>query len=195
MRGLFQVARLSAPAFARVLALREPRRALDLGGGHGAFAMALCARHRALTTTIVELEGAARIGREIVSEQGFADRVEFVVGDVFDADLGGGYDVAMANNVLHHLPPERCVELLARARGALRPGGTMAVLDFARPPTGEPGDQAAVLTGLLFYVASGASTYEPHTIGGFLAEAGFRDVRIRRHPELAGSALVVGRRP
>ena len=134
MRGLFDLTRLAGDDVARMIPARNPKRMLDLAGGHGGYAIAMCRRHSDLTATIVELEGAARIGREIVREQGMADRIEFVVGDMFTTDLGEGYDLATAFQILHHFDEDVNVELLTRAREALRDGGTVAVLEQERPP-------------------------------------------------------------
>src|SRR3979409_1769755 len=136
MRGLFELSRLGSDIVARLIGARDPRSALDLAGGHGEYSMALCRRHEGLDATIVDLEGGARIGRRIVEEQGMADRVNYRVGDLFETDLGAGYDVAMANSISHHFDEERNVAMLRRGREGLRPGGTMGLLD---PERGEPG--------------------------------------------------------
>jgi hypothetical protein len=92
--------------------------------------------------------------------------------------------VALIFNFIHHLGPEEVRALLRRVHAALRPGGTLAVLDlFARPPEAEP-DSAAFL-GLFFHLTSGAATYAPGQLEGWLAEAGFgspRRVGLRRLP-------------
>jgi len=195
MRGLFELSRLASDVVARLIGTRGPRSALDLAGGHGEYSMALCRRHEGLKATIVDLEGAARIGRRIVEEQGMADLVVFRVGDVFEADLGADHDIAMANSITHHFDEERNVAMLRRAREALRPGGTMAVLDLERAEPGRRGTQIGTLTGLLFYVTSHARTYSGRELEGFLQAAGFDRVRSRRHPRLPGSVLVLGRAP
>jgi ubiquinone/menaquinone biosynthesis C-methylase UbiE len=195
MRGLFELSRLSSGVVARLIGARRPRSALDLAGGHGEYSMALCRRHEGLGATVVDLEGAARIGRRIVEEQGMAERVAFQVGDFFEADLGADHDIAMANSITHHFDQKRNVALLRRAREALRPGGTMAVFDLERAEPGKRGTQIGTLTGLLFYVTSHARTYSAPELEGFLAAAGFERVRSRRHPRLPGSVLVLGRVP
>ena len=73
--------------------------------------------------------------------------------------LGEGYDVATAFQILHHFDEDVNVELLTRAREALRDGGTVAILEQERPPTGQRGSTIGALTGLLFYVTSRARTY------------------------------------
>jgi 2-polyprenyl-3-methyl-5-hydroxy-6-metoxy-1,4-benzoquinol methylase len=195
MRGLFEVSRLASDIAARLIGARNPRSALDLAGGHGEYSMALCRRHEGLTATIVDLEGATRIGRRIVEEQGMADRVTYRIGDLFETDLGTGHDIAMANSITHHFDEERNVAMLRRAREALRPGGTMAVLDLERAEPGKRGTQIGTLTGLLFYVTSHARTYSGRELEGFLEAAGFERVRSRRHTRLPGTVLVLGRAP
>lgn len=192
MRGLFELSQLRAGAVVRMIPASRPRTLLDVAGGHGGFSIAMCRRHEGLAATVLELEGAALVGRRIVAEQGFADRVSHRVGDMFEDDLGDGYDVAMANSILHHFPPERDVELLARLHAALAPGGTVAVVEQERPPEGARGDQIGALTGVLFYVSSGARTYTARELEGFLADAGFVGVRARRSRMAPGIVVVSG---
>ena len=193
MRGLFDLTRLGGREVAKLIPARSPKRMLDLAGGHGGYAIAMCHQHRDLQVTIVELEGAARIGRKIVAENEMDDRVDFLVGDLFEADLGDGYDVATAFQIVHHFGEDQNVELLTRARESLREGGTVAVLEQERPPPGERGSTIGALTGLLFYVTSHARTYTADEISTFVEAAGFSRVSQRRSQRLPGHVLVTGR--
>lgn len=198
MRGLLQVSRISAPDVARAIGAPRlrTRTLLDVAGGHGGYAMALCRRHPRLRATIVELEGAARIGRTIVAEAGYAGRVEHVVTDMLTGDLRrppAGYDVALAANILHHLDAEVAVALLRRMRGALTSGGRLAVFEQERPATGDRGTQIGTLTGVLFHITSGARTCTAGELTGLLVDAGLRDVRVKRLVRAPGQVLVLGR--
>jgi ubiquinone/menaquinone biosynthesis C-methylase UbiE len=193
MRGLFDLTRLAGDEVARLIPTRNPKRMLDLAGGHGGYAIAMCRRYADLTVTIAELEGAARIGRQIVREQGMSDRIDFRVGDMFTTALGEGYDVATAFQILHHFDEDVNVELLTRARESLRDGGVVAVLEQERPPTGERGNTIGALTGLLFYVTSRARTYTTEELTTFVEAAGFNRVRERRSARFPGVVLVTGR--
>ncbi|HYH59996.1 MAG TPA: class I SAM-dependent methyltransferase [Thermoleophilaceae bacterium] len=193
MRGLFDLTRLAGDDVAKMIGARSPRRMLDLAGGHGGYAIAMCRRHPELTVTIAELEGAARIARRIVDEQGMGDRIEFLVGDMFEVDLGDGYDVATAFQILHHFDSDRNVELLTRARTSLCEGGTVAVLEQERPPSGERGSTIGALTGLLFFITSRARTYTADELATFVEAAGFDRVRRRRSQRFPGHVVVTGR--
>lgn len=194
MRGLLQISALSAGDVARAIgAPRGARALLDVAGGHGGYAMAMCARHRRMRATIVELEGAARVGRRIVAEAGYSGRVEHVVRDMHEDYLGAGYDVALAANILHHLDRDAAVGLLARMRGALVPGGRLAVFEQERPADGEAGTPIGTLTGVLFHVTSGARTHSAGELTGMLVDAGLHDVRVKRLLRAPGQMLVAGR--
>jgi ubiquinone/menaquinone biosynthesis C-methylase UbiE len=193
MRGLFDLTRIGGDDVARMIPVRNPKRMLDLAGGHGGYAIAMCRRHANLSVTIVELEGAARIARDIVREQGMDDRIDFLVGDMFTTDLGQGYDVATAFQILHHFEEDVNVELLTRAHEAMRDGGTVAVLEQERPPTGERGSTIGALTGLLFYATSRARTYTADELSTFVEAAGFNRVKVRRSQRFPGHVVITGR--
>jgi len=193
--GLVDLARLTAEPLAQTIPVSGPRTLLDLAGGHGMHSLAMCRRHRALRATVVELEAPARIGRALIAEAGMEDRVEYREGDLFDVELGTGYDVAMANSVLHLLSAERCVELLTLARQALRPGGTMAVLEAERPPAGRVGSLVSALTSVLFYTLTTTRNWKADEVRDQFERAGFRDITIKRPLMLNGSMVVIGHAP
>ncbi len=173
IRGQYQVARLSSEEVAKAVPLaRSAHSLLDVAGAHGEFSMALCRRHPGLKATVVDLPGSARIGREIVAGAGMEDRVHHVEGDMFEADFGGPYDVALCFNVVHHLRPEQVRELFARVRCVLRPGAPLCVLELYDRLDGRKPDSGSIL-GLFFHLTSGADTYTTEQVSAWLADSGF----------------------
>lgn len=192
--GQYELARLSAPEVARALELGpRPQRLLDLGGAHGWFAAELCRRHPGLEATVLDLPGSVAVGREIIAGAGLADRVRHTEGDLATAPLGGPHDAVLLFNVIHHLAPAAIGALLARIHAALRPGGTLAVLDlFARPGHETPGSGAHL--GLFFHLTSGAETYSHEQLAVWLRAAGFAPPRISAPRRLPPQSLVQARR-
>jgi SAM-dependent methyltransferase len=200
--GQHELARLSADEVARAIELPAgSARLLDLGGGHGTFAAALCRRYPGLEATVLDLAGSAAIGRELNEE-----RVAFRTGDMLDpaTELGGPYDAVLLFDVLHHLTEAQIEALLARIRAALPPGGTLAVLDLFRTNGRGPGGgnlaaraarrllgprrprASAAFLGLFFHLTSGADLPEARRFARQLAAAGFappRRARVRRLPD------------
>jgi hypothetical protein len=188
--GQYQLARLSSAAVAKAVALPAGAKSLlDVAGAHGEYSMALCRRHEGLHATIVDLPGSARIGREIVGAKGMSDRVQYVEGDMFEADLGGPHDGALVFNIIHHLSPEQARTLFARVGKALAPGAPLCVLDLYDRPAGQRPDSGSFL-GLFFHLTSGADTYSTDEVSEWLAASGFGPVKRKTLPQLPGLALL-----
>jgi hypothetical protein len=62
IRGLFELSRHEHDANAAMLHVEAPRRLVDVAGGHGGFAMAMCRRHPALEATVLDPRRARRSG-------------------------------------------------------------------------------------------------------------------------------------
>jgi 2-polyprenyl-3-methyl-5-hydroxy-6-metoxy-1,4-benzoquinol methylase len=186
--GQYELARLSADEVAR--RVRVPQRAgslLDVAGGHGWFAAALCKRHQGLSATVLDLPDSCAVGREIIASAGMEQRVAHREGDMFEADLGGPHDVALLFDIVHHLSGEQLSALLHRVRASLRPGATIAVLDLFRGGRSRQSASAATL-GMLFLLTSGGDLPDPDDLATRLRDAGFGDVRrtpLRRIPDQA----------
>jgi 2-polyprenyl-3-methyl-5-hydroxy-6-metoxy-1,4-benzoquinol methylase len=193
IRGQFELARLSAPEVARKIPLARGATALlDVAGAHGWFSVELCRRHPQLKATVIDLPGSTAIGREIVAEAGMADRVTFKEGDLLTADFGGPYDAALCFNIIHHLSRDQNEQLFRRLHAALRPGGTLAVLDLFRPR--KERNNTAALLGMFFYLTSGTSTYSPGDLTEWLGRAGFGRLRGRSIRRIPGQTLFTATR-
>ena len=193
IRGLYEISRAEQDENAALVPVEDPVALLDVAGGHGAFAMAMCRRHPRLRATVLELASSAAVGRRIVAGEGYADRVEFREGDVFETDMGSDLDVVSAFNLFHHLSAERVRELCSRAREALRPGGAFVVGDSQRPEPGEERSQVGALSALLFYAWSHGRTFTAAELRGFLSGAGFADVELHRNERSPWRVLAIGR--
>jgi 2-polyprenyl-3-methyl-5-hydroxy-6-metoxy-1,4-benzoquinol methylase len=184
--GQYEIARLSAREVAKAIRLpSEPSALLDVAGAHGWFSAELCKRHETLAATVVDLPGSARVGREISARAGMSERVTHREEDMFESDLGGPYDGALVFDIIHHLSAEQVVVLLRRVREALKPGGTLAVLDMFRSDAKRQRASAAAV-GLLFHLTSGADLHSPDELAGFFTEAGFsapKRTKVRRLPD------------
>ncbi|GHG95192.1 class I SAM-dependent methyltransferase [Comamonas sp. JC664] len=193
IHAMHQLARLAAPEVAGAIPLpRGAKQVLDLGGAHGWFAAELCLRNKGLKATVLDLEGSARVGREIIASAGLTHLVTHREGDILTAELGGPYDGVMLFQVMHHLSPAQNVALLRRVRGALAPKGTLAVLEYLREDRDAP-SSAAPLIGLHYFLTSGAAAYTPAEVEGFLDDAGFRIENSRPIRHLPLQTLLVAR--
>jgi SAM-dependent methyltransferase len=181
----------------------------DLGSGDGRLVITAAKRFGArgvgveLDTELVEM---ARIGAK---HEGVADRVKFVQGDLFEADIKD------ASVVMLYLLPRFVMRLVPRLRAELRPGTRIVSHDYALAPW--PPDKELSMdvpekemisgttwTRLYYYIVparvqgvwelalpktlAGAPlrlqiTQEPHTVGGLVrdgnADLYLRDLTVR----------------
>jgi SAM-dependent methyltransferase len=193
IRGLYEISRPEHEANAALVPVEEPSRLVDVAGGHGGFSMAMCLRHPGLHATVLDLPPSAAVGRRIVEEQGFEDRISFHEGDVFQLGLGKDLDVVSVFNLVHHLPEERNRDLCRMAREALRPGGCLVIGDSARPEPGEGVSEHGAISSLLFYAWSHSRNFTPSEIRGWMEEAGFEDVESHPNERSPWRIVVVGR--
>jgi hypothetical protein len=193
VQGQYELARPSSAALAAAVPLGPSARSLlDVAGGHGEHAMALCRRHPALEATVVDLASAAAVGRDIVGQAGLGDRVGFVEGDMFDVDLGGPHDGALAFNIVRHLTPGEAMKLIVRIASALRPGAPLCILDvLARPDRRRDASSAF---GLFSHLISGTGPYGADEVAGWLTAGGFDPPRSKRLPETPGLTLLIAPR-
>lgn len=180
IRGLFELTRDEHDEAARLLCVSEPSELLDVAGGHGGFAMAMCRRHPRLTATVLDLPASAEVGRRIIAEEGFQQRISFREGDALKDDLGEDLNVISIFNLLHHLPPPAVQALLARARVSLHSGGCLVVGETERTEQGEPANLNGAMSGLVYFASSGTRNYTRRELVDWLAHAGFETVDVHR---------------
>ena len=140
--------------------------------------MAMCRRFPGLSATVLDLPASAAVGRRIVAEQGFSDRVAFREGNALEDPLGEDLDVISMFNLLHHLPADGVRGLLSAARRALRPGGWIVIGETRRADPGEAQSLDGAMSGLVYFVSSGTRNYSRAELAAWLEQAGFRDVRV-----------------
>jgi hypothetical protein len=190
--AMFDLARLSAGEVARKLPLpRRPQALLDIGGSHGAFALAVCQRHPGMRAVVLDLPPAARAGRALLAQMPQAHLVRHREGDALTHGLEGPYDGALCFQLFHHLSPPQIQMLSAKIFAALKPGGTIAILEYLKPRSPS---QASGLLGLHYFLTSEAETYSLSEISGWLREAGFEKPKARPIRRLPLQTLVTARK-
>ena len=173
----------------------DHRRLLDVGGGHGTYAIAFCRRYPALHATILDLPTALESARGPIREAAMSDRISLRPGDFMTDDLGDPYDVVLLFNILHGLQPDENAQLIRRAAEALRPGGVVVVLEQLRGRTAGPATSAiAQMLNLNYHLALGGQSYTAREVQIWLRAAGLADIRQRRIIQV-GSTLIQARKP
>jgi 2-polyprenyl-3-methyl-5-hydroxy-6-metoxy-1,4-benzoquinol methylase len=154
----------------------SPMRVLDIAAGHGLFGIEIAKQNPNAHVTGLDWAPVLRVALDNAKKAGVHERYDMLPGSAFDVDFKGPYDVVLLTNFLHHFDPETCINLLQKVHGSLKPGGTVATLEFVpnEDRVTPPMPAAFAMTMLVSTAAGDAYTF--NELAGMKQKAGFRDV-------------------
>jgi predicted nicotinamide N-methyase len=103
---------------------------LDIAAGHGLYGLAFAQHNPEAEVVALDWPAVLEVAKENARRAGVAERYSTIEGDAFGAEFGGGYDVILLTNFLHHFDPPTCEQLLRKVRAALNDGGAALTLEF-----------------------------------------------------------------
>lgn len=157
--------------------LDTARHLIDVGGGIGDIASALCEQHPQLTVTLLNLPGALDLVRENVAARGLNDRITPVAVDMYREPYPRG-DALLFGRILYPINEQICTMLCRKAYEALEPGGRIIIIDMIISDPQKPNydylSHYLCAVGMAFSVLE----FKSHTIyPDILQRAGFRDIQ------------------
>ncbi len=106
----------SLPEFAK------SKRLLDLGGGHGLYAIAFAQANPELESVVFDLPSVTETAQAYIDAYDMRTRVTAVAGDFTKDDWGGGYDIVFASDCLY-MAREALMPVLRNIDVSLNPDG------------------------------------------------------------------------
>jgi 2-polyprenyl-3-methyl-5-hydroxy-6-metoxy-1,4-benzoquinol methylase len=191
-RSMMSMMMPPAQAIAEILgvAAAGPIKVLDIAAGHGIFGIAIAQKNPEAEIVASDWAAVLKLASENAAKMGVAARHKGLPGDAFTVDWGGGYDIALMTNFLHHFDIPTCTTLLKKTAAALKPGGRVAILEFV------PNDDRISPPGPAMFalqMLGGTPLGDVYTLAEYtsmLNDAGFGTVS--SHPTPGPEMLVVG---
>lgn len=173
--------------------VEEPYRVLDIAAGSGVWGIAMAQSSPHVTVAALDWPEVLPVTKKMVGRFGFADRWEYIEGDLNSVEFGSGYQLATLGHILHSEGEHHSRALLQYTFAALAPGGVIAIAEWLVQP-----DRSGPVPGLIFAVnmlvnTSDGDTYSFEEIKGWLEEARFVDVRLVEAP--GPSPLILATKP
>jgi len=151
---------------------------LDLGGGSGAYCIALASKFPGLRAIVLDYPTVCASAEEFIAEAGFSDRITTHPGDLLEVDFPSGADVMLLSSNLPNFDNLGLTTVFRKAFDAMEKGGVMIVLGEAIY-----NDRSGPLQAALWYLDESilGGPGEVRTITetcDFLNEAGFKDCNV-----------------
>jgi SAM-dependent methyltransferase len=125
----------------------------DIGGGHGRLLGTILQKTPGLSGVLFDRPGLKEGAEAELQKMGIAQRCRFVGGDFFSS-IPSGADAYMMAHILHDWPDDRALRILRNTREAMKPGGTLLVLDAVIKP-GTDHDWGALMDLEIFMMFGG----------------------------------------
>lgn len=190
-------ARGDAQYVAERLDLREVSTIADVGGGPGTYMAAMVSRWPHLGATIYDLPATLEVARLILEERepSVASRIDLVQVDYLKDEFPGRCGALFMSNIIHSEDQATNAELMRKCFRALEPGGLIIVKDhIMNAELTEP--RAGAIFSLYLLLVTRGRDYSFDEVAGWLAGAGFVDIRHEKLPSPPfTSSMVIGRKP
>jgi predicted O-methyltransferase YrrM len=165
---------------------------LDVGGGSGVYSGVWLGLNPAARATQLDWRPINAIARRLLAARGVADRFACIDGDLHTTGFGtAAYDYAVYSNIAHQEGPEDNTEILARLRGAVKPGGVLVISDYVVDDDRGGPPYPLTFTGEMLLKSRQGATWRRADYRDWLGKAGFEDVSF--HPTPSPSTLIFAR--
>jgi SAM-dependent methyltransferase len=186
--------RASAQAAGTVkrLDLTGVRRTLDIGGGSGAYSIALALAKKDLRATVFDLPDVIPLTRAYVRKSEVAARIDFIEGDFDRAGFGSGYDLILLSAIIHMNSLPENLDLFKKAVRALNPGGQLVIQDYIMSDDRIKPEQGAFFALNMLTRTEAGDAYTEREVRMVMKKAGLS--RIARINLPFATSLVIGKK-
>jgi len=160
------------------------KKLFDVGGGPGTYTIAACKRYPELQAEIFDLPETIVITKEMIAKEGMAERISVRQGSWDSDNFGQGNDVVLLSEVMHGAVGNAEMKL-GKAYESLVDGGLVVIQEFLLND-----EKSGPLIPAVFNLMVGA--YSKAELFGFVAGAGFKEVKLVAEVQEYGSSWITG---
>jgi 2-polyprenyl-3-methyl-5-hydroxy-6-metoxy-1,4-benzoquinol methylase len=156
----------------------EALKVLDIAAGHGIYGISVAQQNPAAQIYASDWKNVLEVAAENAKAMGVGDRHHLLPGSAFDVDFGGGYDLALITNFLHHFDAPTCTAFMKKVYASLVPGGRAAIVEFVPNPDRVTPPMAAAFSMMMLATTPTGDAYTFTEIEKMSKDAGFARVEL-----------------
>lgn len=165
----------AALAVAQSGAFQNIRALLDIGGGSGAYSIALAATHPDLRCTVADLPQVCAITQQYIDSFGLTGRIKTLPLNMFKDRWPRGQDAILLSDILHDWERPRCLWLLKNCYENLPSGGRIFIHEVLLDDD-KSGPLTANAYALAMLMVTRGQQFTAGELEAMLSEAGFTDI-------------------
>ncbi len=171
----------------------EAHKVLDIAAGHGIFGIAVAKQNPGAQIYGADWKNVLEVASKNAQAMGVGDRYHLIPGSAFESDFGGGYDLVLVPNFLHHFDAPTCTSFMRKVHGALTPGGRAAIVEFVPNADRVTPPSAAAFSMMMLSSTPSGDAYTFAELESISKNAGFARVELSA-AEIGFQSLVVAYR-
>jgi SAM-dependent methyltransferase len=160
----------------------EAHKVLDIAAGHGIYGIFVAKQNPMAQIYACDWKNVLAVAERNAQKMGVGDRHHLIPGSAFDVDFGGGYDLALITNFLHHFNPAVCTSFMKKVHAALVPGGRAAIAEFVPNPDRVSPPMPAAFSMMMLTTTPEGDAYTFAEIEKMAKDAGFSRVEMTQTP-------------
>jgi len=165
---------------------------LDIAAGHGIFGIEIAKRFPEANIVAVDWLNVLEVAKEQAQTAGVHNRYGTLPGNAFEVDYGGGYDVILLTNFLHHFDPPTCEGLLRKLNPALNEHGRVITLEFV-PNEDRVSPASADFALVMLATTPAGDAYTFKELNAMFINAGFGHSEIHDVPDSKEHVIVTSK--
>jgi len=171
----------------------EAHKVLDIAAGHGIFGISVAKQNPTAHIYAADWKNVLEVASQNAEAMGVADRYHLLPGSAFDTDFGGGYDLVLITNFLHHFDPPTCTAFMRKVHSVLQSGGRAAIAELIPNPDRVTPPTAAAFSMMMLATTPTGDAYTFAELESISTNAGFARAELAA-PEIGLDRLVIAYR-
>lgn len=163
---------------------KDAKSLIDIGGGHGLYAIALCQENENINAAVLDKPFVTEYTKDFIDKFGMESRIKTISGDITSDDLVGEYDVVIISHLLYKFRKD-LPSIFNKVYKCLKPGGLFVSNHwFCAPGCAAESNGVSELDKSLH--SFGHPLCHIETFGDTLKEAGFSVIESKDIPSTFG---------
>lgn len=162
---------------------------LDIGGGHGLYAIALCQENPDLRACVFDQPHVVTLTRKYIDKYGLSEQISAREGDILLDDPGREYDMVLVSHLLYKFR-DQLTDILGKVTESLAPGGLLILNHLFCTPdcTISPGTGVSELDRAL--MSAGHPLCHPQILETTLRNLGYSNIKRSPHETGMGYGIL-----